>query len=139
MIPTFSALYAAALAYLARREHSAWQLQQKLAHKFPEATETLINTVIETLARENYQSDARFASAYLESRVARGNGPKKIRYELILRGVDTQWIDFAVTHAAVDWLELKEKTRQKKFGVGPLPQDYNAKAKQLSYLQHKGF
>jgi len=135
---TFKTIYAAALQYLMRREHSQLQLQQKLKLRFPEET-TLIDEVIAVLAEENYQSEDRFADAYLHSRMLRGNGPKKITYELKLRGVKAEIIEAAFARASVDWQALRETTRQKKFGADPLPKEFLEKAKQLSYLQQRGF
>lgn len=135
---SFQTIYAAALHYLMRREHSQLQLQQKLVVKFPEQA-SLIDEVIGVLASENYQSDARFADAYLHARVLRGNGPKKIKYELMQRGIKADGIEAAFARADIDWLALRETTRQKKFGGAPLPKEFLEKAKQLSYLQQKGF
>jgi len=43
--------------FLARREHSFYELQQKLAKKFPDAPTERIDQVLETLKGENLQSD----------------------------------------------------------------------------------
>ncbi len=133
----FKSLYAAALAYLARREHSQWQLRQKLLVKFPQER-ALINQVIELLAQENYQSDARFADAYLYYRVQKGYGPKKIAYELTARGIQTVECDSAFARGDYDWKQLQEQARVKKFGTTP-PTEFLSKAKQRHYLQQRGF
>lgn len=134
----FTNIYAAALYYLAIREHSQAQLLQKLSVKFPE-DQSLINQAIAKLASDNDQSDSRFAAAYLYARAQRGNGPKKITYELKVRGISQTLIDSAFEKCDIDWNQVKEKTRQKKFGPEPLPTEFLRKAKQLTYLQQRGF
>jgi regulatory protein len=135
---TFDQIYAAALRYLAMREHSQWQLQQKLQRKFPEQTE-LIRSVLDQLHEDNAQSEARFADTYVRSRAHKGYGPVKIRYELQQRGISTDLIEAALWHQDLDWLALQEKTRQKKFGADPMPKEFTMKAKQLHYLHQRGF
>ncbi len=134
----FKSIYAAALAYLARREHSRWQLSQKLTVRFPEEF-VLINQVIELLGQENYQSDDRFADAYLHFRVLRGYGYKKIAYELKARGISDGACSRAFARGDYDWEQLKEQTRIKKFGSELMPQEFNAKVKQWHYLHQRGF
>lgn len=138
MITTLDSIYAAALRYLAIREHSQRQLQQKLQRKFPENV-TLIQTVLDQLREDNAQSESRFADAYVRSRASKGYGPVKIRYELQQRGVSADWIEAAIFRQDIDWLVVQEKARQKKFGSAPLPKEFAAKAKQMHYLQQRGF
>lgn len=135
---TFNQIYATALRYLAMREHSRWQLHQKLQRKFPEEVE-LIQRVLDQLAEDNAQSEARFADAYARHRAHKGYGPVKIRYELQQRGMSTDLIDAALWHQDLDWLALQEKARQKKFGSAAMPKEFSIKAKQLHYLYQRGF
>lgn len=135
---TFDQIYTAALRYLAMREHSRWQLQQKLQRKFLQQAE-LIQSVLDQLHEDNAQSETRFADTYVRHRADKGYGPVKIRYELQQRGVSAELIEAALWHQDLDWLALQEKTRQKKFGADPMPKEFAVKAKQRHYLHQRGF
>ena len=99
---------AAALNYLARREHSCQELETKLQRKG--ISREVATAVVETLRDENLVSDHRYAEAFVRSRVSRSQGPLKIRAELRRRGVadsivyesmqpfEEQW-----QHLAFDW------------------------------------
>lgn len=62
----------AAMDYLARREHSVFELAQKLCKKFPDVNKTLLNDVLEVLKSEGLQSDERFAESYVRHRKSKG-------------------------------------------------------------------
>ena len=86
--PTDSALRRRAMDLLARREHSRFELADKLARRFPEAESAQIDSVIERLAEESLQSDERFAESYLYRRRRDGFGWLHIRASLQARGVN---------------------------------------------------
>jgi regulatory protein len=76
--PKTLSLRARALAYLARREHSRFELETKLGpHDTPEA----IALVLDDFERRNWLSAERFAEQFVNSRLSRF-GTQKIRYEL---------------------------------------------------------
>ena len=64
-----------AMNLLARREHSATELLQKLKQR--EHAEEDILKAIEELQADNLQSDARFAESFINQRVNAGYGPSK--------------------------------------------------------------
>ncbi|MCK5924436.1 MAG: regulatory protein RecX [Methylococcales bacterium] len=68
------------LRLLARREYSQKELMTKLIAKGFESLE--IQTVIDTLKNQNFQSDERFAENYARARFYKGFGMLKISYEL---------------------------------------------------------
>jgi regulatory protein len=78
-------LYGRAVGLLARREHSAYELTQKLANSDAPLDE--VAQVIEQLQQAGLQSDLRFAENYVRYRSQRGNGPLRIKQELNERGV----------------------------------------------------
>lgn len=122
--------YATAMRMLVRREHSVFELTQKLSAK--EFEQDDIEASIETLIEQNYQSDDRFADAFIQMRFNQGKGPIKIGHELRQRGIDV----FDLTN--FDWLLLAKEINQKKFGK-TIPKDYKAKSKQKKFLQSRGF
>ena len=121
---------------LARREHSKAELLRKLVSKDFAIDEAKL--VIDELALEGLQSDARFVDAYVHMRIGRGYGPIRIQMELQERGIAPELIKHALDFDEEYWLDLANKTRTKKFGT-KIPQDFAAKTKQMRYLQYKGF
>lgn len=126
-----------ALGLLANREHSTRQLQDKLRARGYAPDE--IGPVLKALTREGLLSDARFVEAFVHSRRERGSGPLKIRAELRQRGIEDEaliaaWLD----ERDPDWLAQAETVREKRFGPA-LPADYREKARQMRFLQYRGF
>jgi len=125
-----------AVGLLTRREHSRAELAQKLtARGFAPAD---IESQLDRLAAQRLQSDSRFAEAYVRARIGRGYGPQRIRAELRERGIMAELIDqaFAVQPAA-DTPRIDEIWRRKY--AGRLPADYRERARQMRFLQQRGF
>ena len=123
-----------AVELLARREHSRLELTRKLgARGFPD---DVIAAVLDELERSGSLADARFTDSFVRSRVARGQGPQRIRAELAQRGIADA--DAALRGAEVDWLETIRAVRRKRFGPD-LPRDYPDRARQARFLQYRGF
>ncbi|ORU94004.1 MAG: RecX family transcriptional regulator [Cycloclasticus sp. symbiont of Bathymodiolus heckerae] len=119
---------------LTRREHSQCELLQKLTKKgYIEAD---INSLLEEFVALNWQSDERFAESYGRSRVQKGFGPIRIRYELRERGIETN-IE-RVFDEQPDWDGLLMELHVKKYGGSP-PENMKERAKQTRFFQHKGF
>lgn len=78
--------------FLARREHSFFELSQKLSKKFPETDPEHLTAVIKTLQDENLQSDDRFAESYVRYRRSRGFGYLHIKADLASRRVSEDTI-----------------------------------------------
>lgn len=128
--------YNVAIKLLTRREHSRLELLQKLqARGF---TKTEIETLLDHLAEQNLQSDERFAAAYLAMRKQKGYGPVRIRQELHERGIAAAIINQLLNFQDDSWKDLAEQVRIKKFGK-ITPKDFQEKAKQLRFLQYRGF
>jgi regulatory protein len=125
-----------ALDFLARREHSRFELQRKLIAKGFEAE--AIVSVLDELVKENLLSDVRFAEAYVRMRANRGYGPVRIKQELQERGVDNEVISNALEQFAESWFENARTARIKKFGE-KIPEIFLERAQQMKYLQYKGF
>ena len=63
--------------YLARREYGYQELIDKLAKAG--FVVDVAGSVVEVLRDENLQSDQRFAESFVQSRIAQGKGPVRIR------------------------------------------------------------
>jgi regulatory protein len=83
-------------------------------------------------------SDHRFAEAFVRSHAARGHGPVRIRYALRELGVATELIEPSIAAEDFDWAELAAKLRLRKFGERA-PKSYTERAKQMRFLQYRGF
>jgi regulatory protein len=132
----FTVIYNKALDLVSRREHSQYELIQKLNKRFPE-TMPIIEEVVKKLAVNNILNDERFAEMYLNSRARKGFGPKKIEMELNFKKVDSSFIAIAIAEYE-SWTENAQNELLKKF-KGVKPTDYNSKMKQKQFLFNRGF
>ena len=124
-----------ALTLLQRREHSVMELRRKLLQR--EFAADHVDAVLQSLREQGLQSDARYAECYLRSRAEKGYGPMRIRQELRQRGVNEDLIGQTLAVAEYDWSEQARKVLAKKFGQPA--EDFAEKAKQLKFLQYRGF
>ena len=132
----FTVIYNKALDLVSRREHSQYELIQKLNKRFPE-TMPIIEELVKKLAVNNILNDERFAEMYLNSRARKGFGPKKIEMELNFKKVDSSFIAIAIAEYE-SWTENAQNELLKKF-KGIKPTDYNSKMKQKQFLFNRGF
>ena len=125
-----------AMDYLARREYGRRELEQKLvAAGFEGAT---VSATVEKLTGEGLQDDRRFVENFTRSRINQGKGPVRIRQELVERGLNAGFIDAVLEAVDEDWFGLARQVRLKKFGPD-LPQNFKEKARQMRFLQYRGF
>ena len=125
-----------AMGYLARREHSSAELCDKLTRAGVQAEVAV--AVVEQLAVEGLQSDARFVEAFVHGRIGQGKGPVRIRTELAGRGIPAAVADEALAMSRQDWRALARAVRERRFGKG-LPLQFTEKARQMRFLQYRGF
>ena len=91
----FTIVYNKALDLVSRREHSRFELMQKLNKRFPE-TMPIIEEALDKLVVNNILDDERFVEMYLNARARKGFGPKKIEMELYSKKVDSMLISNAI-------------------------------------------
>ena len=125
-----------AMDYLARREHGRAELINKLT-KFGFEAATADDAVAE-LVEDNLQSDQRFVELFIASRISQGKGPVKIRADLRERDIGGGIVDIGLQDADQDWYASACAVREKKFGQ-EYPADFNEKARQMRFLQSRGF
>ncbi len=125
-----------AMDYLARREHSRDELCRKMQKAGFDINTAL--DAIETLKKEGLQSDRRFVESFVQSRIGQGKGPTLIRADLVQRGVRDPVIHEVLSEVDEDWAALAKQVRVKKFGA-ETPAEFKEKARQMRFLQNRGF
>jgi regulatory protein len=122
--------------FLARREYGQQELIDKLSGKG--FSRDVAEQAVQALTSEGLQSDQRFAESFVQSRVSQGKGPVRIRQDLSQRGIQSGAIELAIEENGANWYELARQIRHKKFG-SERPVEFKDKAKQMRFLQYRGF
>ena len=135
-------LRARALQYLARREYSRAELRGKLLphvqadQDFEQAPPVDLNALLDDLVARGWLSDERAAMQLVHAKRSRF-GTQRITHELRQKGIAEELIRAALPELKESELEAARVVWQKKFGT--LPQDEKEKAKQVRFLQSRGF
>lgn len=126
--------------FLARREHSFFELKQKLLIKYPDLKLEDLETALAALREENLQSDDRFAESYTRYRKSRGFGYRHIKSELNSRRVHPEIIEKYIFEDDAEWMEIAQKLVTKKIEP-PRPIEYASKQhrKLVRFLEARGF
>lgn len=123
-----------ALRLLARREHSRAELARKLeAAGFAREEIALL---LDAFEAKNWLSDQRFAESYVADHRARA-GSVKLAYDLRQRGVPDSVIEGVLSDNRDSELDRAREVWRKKFGSPPA--DASEKARQMRFLQSRGF
>lgn len=148
-----------AFYYLSRREYGRDELRQKLIDK--EQDPIKVEALLDEFAEKGYQSDWRTALMLIREGMRKGRGRQRIKQEFYRRklplpdNIDTlieraqqqsdEFTEFINDNPSevdgnegVDWLKLAVEARVKKYG-SELPTTPKDKAKQLRFLQYRGF
>lgn len=125
---------ARALQYLARREHSRAELYAKLLPHVHEGED--LNAVLDELEKRGWLSDERAATQLVHAKRSRF-GTQRIMHELRQRGIAENLIDDALPQLKETELDAAREVWKRKFGTAP--QDEKEKAKQVRFLQSRGF
>ncbi|MGY5393778.1 regulatory protein RecX [Acinetobacter sp. NigerLNRRAM0016] len=131
---TDSRLRSYAFAVLTRKEYSKAELIEKLA-TYAANQEEVIN-LVEELSNNNYQSDQRVAEIVLSSQKRKGKGPQRIKLALKNKKINSELIQEELKE--IDWAEQAYQLKIKKFGI-TVERDPKLKAKQIRFLQYRGF
>ena len=146
-----------AFYYLSRREYGKAELKQKLIDK--EQDPEKIDALLDEFEEKGYQSDYRTTLMLIRENIRKGRGRGRIKQEfyrkkIAMPGNIDELIDMANTESeefiefvdddadnlvdGVDWLKLAVTARTKKYG-NDIPVEQKEKAKQLRFLQYRGF
>lgn len=135
-------LRARALQYLARREYSRAELRGKLLpyvqveNDFEQVQALDLDALLDDLTERGWLSDARAATQLVHIKRTRF-GTQRIAHELRQKGIGEELIADALPALKESELEAALQVWQRKFGVAP--QDEKEKAKQVRFLQSRGF
>lgn len=141
---TYQELYQYAIFMLSRRDYSTSELQCRIERRIreiekdsPTAPEYLPQ-VIERLLESQYLDDSRTIYSFFRSYLNKSYGPLRIRQELRLKGFPSEIIERVLEETDTDWYALCQDLKEKKFGTAK-PKDFKERAKQIRYLQYRGF
>jgi regulatory protein len=123
-----------ALAYLSRREYSRAELSRKLM-PFTDDADAL-EALLDSLVREGWLSDARFAESIIHRRAAR-LGDTRIVGELKRHAVGDTLIEEVSAQLRETELARARAVWQKKYGT--LPETPAERARQARFLAARGF
>ncbi len=135
-------LRARALQCLARREYSRAELRAKLLphvqveNDFEQVQPVDLDALLDDLTARGWLSDARAATQLVHVKRSRF-GTQRITHELRQRGLGEELIAAALPTLKESELETARDVWQRKFGS--LPEDAKEKAKQMRFLQSRGF
>lgn len=135
-------LRARALQYLARREYSRAELRGKLLphvqadEDFEQVSPANLDALLDDLAARGWLSDERAAAQLVHAKRSRF-GTQRITHELRQKGIAEELISAALPALKESELEAAREVWRKKFGT--VPQDEKEKAKQVRFLQSRGF
>jgi regulatory protein len=124
------------LRLLAHRDHTQHTLSQKLKSKGYALSE--IEPLIKELSLANLINDQRYAEQFIHFRREKGYGPLRITLDLQNKGLDAAMI---AQHLQINdnaWLNAVRKVWHKRF-KGQSPVTIKEQAKQLRFLQYRGF
>lgn len=146
-----------AFYYLSRREYGKAELKQKLIDK--EQAPDKIDALLDEFEKKGYQSDYRTTLMLIRENIRKGRGRGRIKQEFYRKKIAMpsnidELIDMANAESeefkefvddsadnlvdGVDWLKLAVTARTKKYG-DDIPTEQKDKAKQLRFLQYRGF
>ena len=132
--PEASELRERAMRLLARREHSRAELARKLGQSGFNACD--IQPLLDEFEQKRWLSDRRFAESYVADHRSRA-GAVKLAFDLRQRGVADNIIEAVLSDNRDSELERAQAVWQKKFGSAPT--DMTEKARQMRFLQSRGF
>lgn len=127
-------LKARALKYLFAREHSRLELGRKLARYAQEGDD--IEALLDTLEAAKFLSQSRFSESLINRRAARF-GNSRILSELQSHGIDGEALHDLKSSLLEDEASRAREVWCKKFGKPPV--DATDRAKQMRFLQQRGF
>jgi regulatory protein len=127
-------LRARALRYLSMREHSRLELGRKLSRHAQEGDD--VDALLDSLEAAKLLSQSRFSESLVHRRATRF-GNNRILSELQSHGIDPASLTEIKANLADDEVARAREVWRKKFDH--IPADAGERAKQMRFLQQRGF
>ena len=130
------------MQYLARREYSRAELAARLRpyaqleDEFEQLQPVDLDALLDDLTEHGWLSDERAATQLLHARRPRF-GTQRITHEMRQKGISDELIEQALPSLKETELESARGVWQRKFGS--LPQDAKERARQMRFMQSRGF
>jgi regulatory protein len=121
------------------RQRSAKEITQRLKQK--NFDDSVIKETLSFLKRQGFVDDESFAKAWIDSRLKKPLGLRRIKEELRIKGIDTDIIESNLKKIKQDYLEEEVVARiaadrlSKLKGIEP----QKAKRRTFAYLLRRGF
>ncbi len=131
-----SSLEMRALRYLAQREYSRRELEQKLSVYARSCASEALSTVLDKLEQNGFLSAERAAEQIARVRRSRF-GSQRIVYELKEKGIDEHLIGSVLPYLKQTEFDTAVKVWQKKFGRSPGSRE--ERGKQVRFMLSRGF
>lgn len=128
--------FVSAVRLLARREHGAHELAQKLLQK--KHPELEVQHAIEECQRLDLQSDVRFVESLCRTRIRQGHGPARIRQDLQNVRIDRDLIEQILNEERDNWVSYALDVWMKKYSEQD-EHSFEATQKQKQFLLYRGF
>jgi regulatory protein len=139
-VPDVPVLRRAAMDFLARREHSSFELKQKLLIKFPDLVIADLDKALSQLQIENLQSDERFTESYVRYRKSRGFAYRRIRADLSSRRVHPDIVSKYLFSDDAEWQDMAcELVAKKTRDVAEIEFGSKQHRKLVRFLESRGF
>lgn len=120
---------------MARREYSTTEASTALIRKGYDPV--VVAVTVAELQEERLFDDARYAESLVRMLTGRGQGPQRVRHALLEAGIPPESAAVALD-TAPDWKLLAADVRRRKFGAR-VPKDWPGRARQMRFLQYRGF
>ena len=127
-------LKARALKYLSAREHSRLELARKLSRHAHEGDD--VEALLDALEAAKLLSQSRFSESLIHRRATRF-GNNRILSELQTHGIDGEALNDIKASLMQDESSRAREVWRKRFGQPPA--DASERAKQMRFLQQRGF
>jgi regulatory protein len=135
-------LRARALQCLARREYSRAELRARLLphvqteEGFEQLPTADLDALLDDLTARGWLSDARATTQLVHAKRSRF-GMQRIAHELRQKGITEELVSAALPALKETELDAAREVWQRKYGVAP--QDAKEKARQMRFMQSRGF
>lgn len=133
---TADALYEHAVTLLAHKDYSNGEMRRVLHTMTDDGMS--VETVLQRLREFGYLNDRRIAENLLSRFLRKQYGPGRVRLEFRQKGIEQDVTECVLSDTDVDWFQMASESRTKKFGA-ILPSEPKEKARQMRFLQSRGF